>query len=273
MKKIIIICLSVILCLLVGGSILAKDSKKNKIRHNNPIIEALWCRQSPMAFTAADEFKDEDPDLSRFLCWAAVGVNGIKLKADGTPSDKTKLTIPTAMNKQHIIVYAVNKDGVYQYDPDNDELVPVPGMDDDFRKDAAMQPPYQTNPLILIFVADLSKFSGDKPGGFYPNRDELVYAAAISVGCAAENVYLYMASTKGRLGAHYYTAMKKQLWHEYLGLPDLCEDDDVDGNCEYDLTDPENPYIEAYLAPDKLVMGAMTIGYPGYPITCPCPSE
>lgn len=255
MKKIIIICLSVILCLLVGGSILAKDSKKNKIRHNNPIIEALWCRQSPMAFTAADEFKDEDPDLSRFLCWAAVGVNGIKLKADGTSSGKTKLTIPTAMNTQLITVYAVMKDGVYQYDPANDELVLVSGMKGDYRDDAAGQPPYQTNPLNLIFVADLSKFPSGRDGGpLYPNRDEYVYAAAISVGCAAENIYLYMASTKGRLGAHYYTGMDKELWHEYLGLPPLY---DEDGN---------------YAEPDKLVMGAMTIGYPGYPITCP-PSE
>jgi len=265
MKKTIIFSISVFLCLLIGGSILAKDSKKNKIRQNDPIIQALWCRQSPMSFTAADQFKkDEGPDLYRFLCWAAVGVNGVKYTADGTPTTNKKLTIPTAMNRQPITVYAVMEDGVYEYDPIIDELVLVPGMEGDYRDEVAMQPSYQNNPLNLIFVADLSKYSGDKPGGFYSTRDELIYTTAISVGCAAENVYMYAASTKGRLGAHYYTAMNKQLWHEYLGLPDLCDDSNENSTCED---------TETYLAPDKLVMGAMTIGYPGYPITCSCPSE
>ena len=240
MKKAIIFCMSALLCLLVSGGVLAKDFKKIKIRPNDPVIRALMERHSTKSFI---DKKLNARDLSNIL-WAAAGINRPEFDDDGNVIGG-KLTIPTAMNVQHVIVYAVLEEGVYQYDPINNELVPVPGMEGDYRTDAAYQPPYHIAPLNLIFVADLTKWPGP-PWPGYPNRDELIYTAAISVGCAAQNVYLYLADTK-RLGGTYRTAMNKELWHEYLGLPDLYDD-------QGDYTEPE-----------KLVMGGMTIGYPAPP--------
>jgi hypothetical protein len=50
------------------------------------------------------------------------------------------------------------EEGVYLYDPLADDLVLI--MEGDYRADAAYQPSYQIAPLNLIFVADLSKYSG-----------------------------------------------------------------------------------------------------------------
>jgi nitroreductase len=213
---------------------MGKDSKKRKIWPKNPIIKALMERHSTKSFS---ERKLKERDLSSIL-WAAAGINRPEYDEDGNIIGG-KLTIPTAMNRQPIIVYAVLEEGVYQYDPINNNLVLV--MEGDYRADAAYQPPYHVAPLNLIFVADLTKYSGPNPGGFFPNRDELIYTVAISVGCAAQSVYLYLASTR-KLGGTYRTAMNKALWHDYLGLPPM---------------DPVN-----YNYPDQLVMGGMTIGYP-----------
>lgn len=239
MKKTIIFCISAFLCLLLSGNIFAKDFKKIKIQPNDPVIQALMERHSTKSFT---DRKLNERDLSNIL-WAAAGINRPTFDEDGNVTGG-KLTIPTAMNVQHVIVYAVLEEGVYCYDPINNELVPVPGMEGDYRADSAFQPPYWVAPLNLIFVADFTKWPSTFPG--YPNRDELVYTAAISVGCAAQSVYMYLAGTK-RLGGTYRTAMNKELWHDYLGLPPLY---DEEGN---------------YAEPDKLVMGGMTIGYPTPP--------
>lgn len=249
MKKTIIFCLVALLCLFVSGGVVAKNSKKIKLQPRNPVVQALEERHSTKSFT---EQKLNNRDLSNIL-WAAAGINRPEFDDDFNVIGG-KLTIPTAMNRQHLTVYAVLEEGVYRYDPLNDELVMV--MEGDYRAEAAKQPAYQTAPLNLIFVADLSKFAGDKPGGFYPNRDELIYTAAISVGCAAENVYLYMAGTK-KLGGTFRTAVDKDLWHNYLGLP-LLNDVDEDGDVIVD----EDGTPLYYMEPDKLVMGGMTIGYP-----------
>jgi hypothetical protein len=226
MKKTIIISLSIFLCLLVSGGVVAKNSKKVKNQPRNPVVQALLERHSTKTFT---EQKLDERDLSNIL-WAAAGINRPEFDDDFNVIGG-KLTIPTAMNVQHVMVYAVLEEGVYQYNPIADDLVLI--LEGDYRADAAYQPPYQTAPLNLIFVADLTKW----PEGFsYPTRDEWIYTAAISVGCAAENVYLYLAGTK-KLGGTYRTAMDKALWHDdYLNL------DELEG--------------------EQIVMGGMTIGYP-----------
>jgi hypothetical protein len=236
MKNTIIVCLSIIICLLAGGVIVAKDFKMIKEQPCNPVMQALTERHSTKTFL---EQKLEKKDLSSIL-WAAVGINRPEFDDDSNVIGG-KLTIPTAMDRQPITVYAVLEQGVYRYDPVDDGLVLI--MEGDYRAEAAFQPAYHIAPLHLIFVVDLTKYSGSNPGGVFSNRDELVYSNAISVGCAAQNVYLYLAGTK-KLGGTYRTAMDKALWHGYLGLPVLYDE------------------LGEYASPDKLVMGGMTIGYP-----------
>ena len=228
MKKIIVFCISAFLCLLVSGSIIARDFqsiklpphdfKKGKMPKELTVTQALWARESTKSF----KDQDLDPgDISNIL-WAAVGVNRIITATDGTIT--RKLTIPLARNQQHVSVYAVLKQGVYLYDFINNELNLV--LAGDHRSETTTGQAYVYDaPLDLIFVSDLSKLS-------FVTGPELYYTAAISIGCAIQNVYLYVAGTQ-RLGAVCRTSIDTKLWAEYLGLSD-----------------------------NQMIMGTQTVGYP-----------
>lgn len=79
------------------------DTKRGK-----PLMEALLCRKSTRKFKALGL---PVQDLSNLL-WAAFGIN----RPDG------RRTIPTAMNKQNIIVYAAMETGIWRYIPESHQL-------------------------------------------------------------------------------------------------------------------------------------------------------
>ena len=88
------------------------------------------------------------------------------------------------MNWQEIEIYVVTADGTYVYDAAKNQLQPV--TKEDLRGLAGTQPFVATAPVNLVYVADMSKVTGDAEG-----RE--LYTGA-DTGFIAQNVYLYCAS-------------------------------------------------------------------------------
>ena len=113
-------------------------------------------------------------DLSDLL-WAAQGKN----------SDDGRLTAPTAMNRQEIILYVFTAKGVCLYDPQKHSLTQVAEGDhrnivadrQDFAKDA---------PLSLLMVADMDKFGS--------NNQQAQAMAAVDTGIVCENINLFCSA-------------------------------------------------------------------------------
>lgn len=117
-----------------------------------PLMQALMARKSARSF--AD--RPIEPQVMADMLWAAFGVN----RPDG------KRTAPTAMNKQDMDVYVLNKDGVFLYDAAENALIPV--SDKDLRSINA-QPFAKKAPVTLLYVAKDGKFAGMHAGSLYQN--------------------------------------------------------------------------------------------------------
>ena len=135
-----------------------------------PLMQALRERKSTREFSA-----DKLPvQALANLLWAGFGVN----RPDG------RRTAPSAMNWQEIEIYVVTADGAFAYDAAKNQLQPV--VKEDLRSLTGTQPFVATAPVNLVYVADLSKVTGDAEG-----RE--LYTGA-DTGFIAQNVYLYCAS-------------------------------------------------------------------------------
>ncbi|MGM9710080.1 MAG: SagB/ThcOx family dehydrogenase [Prevotella sp.] len=114
------------------------------------LADALNLRHSSREF-ADTEISDQV--LSQLL-WAACGIN--------RPESK-KITAPSAINAQDIVVYVVRKDGAYRYEPQENILVNVCGKD--LRKAVAGRQEAVANaPICLVLVSDHKKFGDHKNG-------------------------------------------------------------------------------------------------------------
>lgn len=113
------------------------------------------------------------------LLWSAAGIN----RADG------HTTNPTALNSQEIAVYLFDKNGVYQYDKQNNRLSRVAEGDHrplvagtkEFTQDFVLDAP-----VSLVMVADIDKF---ERGG-----DMRLVLGACDAGIVTENINLYCAA-------------------------------------------------------------------------------
>lgn len=130
-----------------------------------PLMEALTNRKSTRQFDANKRLSDQQ--LSDLL-WAACGYNR-----------EDKLTIPTAMNRQEVSLYAITPEGAYRYDNKENRLVGV--NNSDIRKLAGQQEFAQTAPLNIVIVSDKTKMPND------------IYAGT-DAGAAMQNIYLWCAS-------------------------------------------------------------------------------
>ena len=135
-----------------------------------PLMQALAERKT------IRDYKPGELDAATIseILYAAVGVN----RPDG------KLTIPTALNMQDIVVYAALPNAVYRYDAKDNKLVKID--DGDFRAEIITRKDLANNSAcILIYASDTSK-----------NRTPETKFSAIHVGSATQNVYL-LAASKG----------------------------------------------------------------------------
>lgn len=130
-----------------------------------PLMEALNNRKSTRQF---DENKQLTHQQLADLLWSACGYNR-----------EDKLTIPTALNRQEITVYAIMPDGAYRYDARNNVLVQV--NDQDVRQSAGAQEFAQKAWLNIAIVSDKSKMEHD-------------IFAGVAVGAVMQNIYLWCAS-------------------------------------------------------------------------------
>lgn len=130
-----------------------------------PLMEALNNRKSTRQF---DENKQLTNQQLADLLWSACGYNR-----------EDKLTIPTALNRQEITVYAIMPDGVYRYDARNNALVLI--TDQDLRHLAGTQEFAQKALLNIAIVSDKSKMEHD------------IYAG-VAAGAVMQNIYLWCAS-------------------------------------------------------------------------------
>ena len=126
------------------------------------------------------EYADTNISLKHLseILWAANGTN----RGDG------KRTVPSALALYPIKMYAVLANGIYLYSSENHELQPV--AEGDFRELAGLQPFVKTAPLNLVFIADYSKYQGDRP----VPQEKWLYLAALDAGHCTQNIYLYCAS-------------------------------------------------------------------------------
>lgn len=134
----------------------------------NPFMEVVTERKT------SRDFQPEALDAQTLsdLLYCMVGISH-----DG------KLTIPTALNKQDIVVYVLLKDGAFRYDNKKHTLVKV--ADTDLRKYATARPGMgEAGAVSFVIVGDNSKW--DKPTPY-------TYTHA---GAAMQNLYLACADKK-----------------------------------------------------------------------------
>lgn len=137
---------------------------------NMTLMTALQNRHSSREF--ADK-EISDSTLATVL-WAACGINR---------PEEGKITAPSAINKQDILVYVVRKDGTYLYQPQQNALLKI--TDQDLRKVVAGPQEFAaTAPVSLVFVSDHSRFPAE-----IPDAPKAVMGA-IDVGYVSQNVAL-----------------------------------------------------------------------------------
>lgn len=158
------------------------------------LMEALQKRASQREYSDREV---SDATLSQVL-WAACGIN--------RPESK-KITAPSAINAQDILVYVARKDGAYLYQPLSNTLKKV--CDEDLRQAVAARQSFAaTAPVSLILVTDLSKFGNRGTGA--------MQMADMDAGYVSENICLICAAlglnTVPRMG------MDKEALSKALGL-------------------------------------------------------
>lgn len=137
-----------------------------------------------------------DQVLSNVL-WAACGIN--------RPAEK-KITAPSAVNAQDIVVFVCRSDGAFRYDALNNTLVKVSSKD--LRKDVAANQAFSAvAPVSLVLVSDMNKFRSP--------RAEL---GAMDAGYVSQNICLIC--TAMRLKTVPRATMNKEVLSKELGLKD-----------------------------------------------------
>jgi len=139
------------------------------------------------------DIRDEKllPQMLSNLLWAAWGVN----RKNG-PFGQIGRTAASASNSQEIDLYVVLPEGTYLYEPVNHRLDPVVAGDLRTKVGAHNQGgPMTIAPVILIYVADISKYGKSRlqePGLKNTETQKSYYNVAC--GLIAGNVYLFAAS-------------------------------------------------------------------------------
>lgn len=157
------------------------------------LVEVLKNRRSEREFSKEPL---SDQVLSNVL-WAACGIN--------RPAEK-KITAPSAVNAQDIVVYVCRTDGAFRYDALNNTLIKVSSKD--LRKDVAANQAFSAvAPVSLVLVSDMNKFRSP--------RAEL---GAMDAGYVSQNICLIC--TAMGLKTVPRATMNKEVLAKELGLKD-----------------------------------------------------
>lgn len=166
MKKISILAVAVLAC--IGAMAQDKiqlpthqfDAKTARVS----LIDVLRQRQSEREYSQDDLTLQE---LSNVL-WAACGIN--------RPESK-RITAPSAVNAQDIMVFVCRADGAWRYDAELNILTRVSSLD--LRRAVAGRQEFAAAaPVSLVLVSDVSRVH---------NRREF---GAMDAGYVSENIYL-----------------------------------------------------------------------------------
>lgn len=143
-----------------------------RLSAGQPLMKALAQRRTQRAFS------DRQLPLQVLsdLLWAAGGVNR---------PDEGKLTAPTAVNYQEIMIYVTMAQGTFLYERGSHSLSRV--LVRDIRDDTGVPPSMRSAPVNLVFVSDTSRMTrmDDEDRAFY---------SATDTGFVSQNVYLFCAS-------------------------------------------------------------------------------
>lgn len=165
------------------------------------LMEALTNRHSTREF--AD--RDIPDDVLSTVLWSACGIN--------RPSEG-KITAPSALNAQDIIVFVIREDGAYRYDPKDNTLTKVSSKD--LRKDVAGPQKFAaTAPVSLVLVSDNSKFPERFPA------QAKTRMGVVDAGFVSENICLACSA----LGLN--TVPRMTMKSDVLKT-ELCLDDNYD---------------------------------------------
>ncbi|MCD8186566.1 MAG: SagB/ThcOx family dehydrogenase, partial [Rikenellaceae bacterium] len=151
------------------------------LRGGDPLMQTLSHRKSDR------DFQTENLSLKHLseILWAAYGRN----REDG------KRTAPSALALYPLQLYAILANGIYRYDAQAHELVPV--VEGDHRALAGGFPAARTAPVNLVFIADYDRYrntGNEMIDGFLSDPQIRVRFASLDAGHCTQNVYLYCAS-------------------------------------------------------------------------------
>lgn len=138
--------LSTLLLAAIGLTATAKDIQlpKPDMKVKMTLMEALSKRASARVFS---QKAIDDQTLSTVL-WAACGINR---------PEENKITAPSAINAQDILLYVARADGAWLYEPKTNTLKQVTTTD--VRPHLAAGQQFATQaPVSLIMVSDQSRF-------------------------------------------------------------------------------------------------------------------
>lgn len=190
--------LSVFLLAAIGFTVSAKDIQlpKPDMKVKMTLMEALSKRASARAYAQ----KAVDDQTLSTLLWAACGIN--------RPAEK-KITAPSAINAQDILVYVGTKDGAWLYDPQTNILKQV--TTEDIRPYlAAGQQFVMQAPVALLIVSDQSRFGNRSRGASDMGK--------FDAGYVSENICL--AATALGLATVPRMMMDKEKLAQALHLPE-----------------------------------------------------
>lgn len=134
------------------------------------LVQALQKRHSTREFS---DRQIPDQVLSTLL-WAACGINR---------PDEGKITAPSAINAQDILVYVIRQDGAWLYVPADNALKRISTKD--LRQSVAGRQDFAaTAPVSLVLVSDHSRF----PDGLPEERKTRM--GVVDAGYVSENICL-----------------------------------------------------------------------------------
>lgn len=198
MKKIINNLLTLaIVC--TSTSLIAKEIKLPKVdlTKGKKLMECFALRKTSRHFSS----RPISAQVTSEILYAADGIN----RADG------RKTVPTARNTQGQTIYVATAKGVWLYMPKTHSMKLI--FAKDIRKECGTQAFHAKAPMILIYVANLSKIGKDRP-------EQMMYAGN-HVGYSAQNVYLYAASQN--MATVICGLVNKPNLGKILNLPKNCE--------------------------------------------------